>query len=137
MLKFPLEVYDKQLTLYDKDLVQFCAEYLLENGETLRFQDFPRFRQLGMKEINKAYGHLFYFGLMENRDADSATISPAVLELVDAWKHPPPPNYLDLATKWFWSKPWSIAVYVLIVVLPAVLGWVWMVRTVLAWLRSR
>ena len=54
MLKFPLELYEKQLTLYDKELVQFCGDYLPENGEILRFQDFPHFRRLGMKEIYKS-----------------------------------------------------------------------------------
>ena len=136
MLKFPLAVYAKQLTLYDKELVQFCADYLPENGEILPFQDFPHFRTLGMKEIYKSYGRLWYFGLMEKHDADNATISLAVLDLVNAWKNPPPPDYRDQVTKWFWSKPWSVALYVLVVGLPAVLGWVVMFKALLDWLRA-
>ena len=61
---------------------------------------------------------------------------PAVFDLLNAWKNPPPPDYRDLVTKWFWSKPWSIAVYLLIVGLPAVLGWVVIFRAALAWLRA-
>jgi hypothetical protein len=135
MLKFPLDVYDKQLTLYDKELVEFCAEYLPQHGEVLPFQEFPNFRKLGMKEVNRAYGHLFYLGLMKKRDADSVIVSTDVYELMSAWKNPPPRDYRDLATKWFWSKPWSIALYALVVLLPAVLGWVWIVRAAVAWLR--
>ena len=41
MLKFPLAVYEKQLTLYDKELVEFCGEYLPENGEILLLSRFP------------------------------------------------------------------------------------------------
>ena len=48
--------------------------------------------------------------------------------------NPPLPHYRDWLTKWFWSKPWSMVVYVLVIGLPALLGWVVMLKTILEWL---
>lgn len=125
------------LTEYEVELVRFCAQHYLDKGEILGYVDFPRYEELGRKKIVETHERLMRFGLMQAFSSDQVMIPPSVLEQVEEWDNPPLPDYRDRLTKWFWSKPWSIVVYTLVVGLPAVVGWVVMLKTVLEWLGAR
>ena len=122
------------LTEYEVQLVRFCAQQYIEKGDILRYVDFPHYEELGRKKILEARDRFARFGLMRGDSDKGVRILPAVLELVEQWDNPPLPDYRDRLTKWFWSKPWSIVIYVLVVGVPAIVGWVVMVRTIVEWL---
>ncbi|MGO9115608.1 MAG: hypothetical protein ACLP9L_40895 [Thermoguttaceae bacterium] len=67
---------------------------------------------------------------------EGVRILPSVFAVVHRLDNPPPeplPDYRDKVTKWFWSKPWSLAAYIVVVGLPALLGYVVMAKTILEW----
>ena len=125
------------LTEYEVELVRFCAKRYLDKGEILGYVEFPRYQELGSEQIVEIHTRFERFGLMAGFSSNGVRILPAVLDLVEQWDNPPLPDYRDRLTKWFWSKPWSIAVYALIIGLPALLGWVVMLKTILEWLGVR
>ncbi len=125
---------DSLLNDDDKLVVRFLAKHLLEKDDWIGFDELYGFRDFGKDKMKGVHARLFRLGLLPNRSSQGPGISPDVLELVKHWDNPPLPDYGDKLTKWFWSKPWSIVVYVLVVGLPALLGWVVMLRTILEWL---
>lgn len=125
------------LTEYEVELIRFCARHYLDKGDILGYVEFPHYKELGMIKIVETQERLMRFGLMQAFSSDHVRIPPAVLEQVEKWDNPPLPDYRDRLTKWFWSKSWSIVIYTLIVGLPAVVGWVAMLKIVLEWLGVR
>jgi hypothetical protein len=122
------------LTDYEKELVRFCAKHYQEKGEFLSYTEFPHYKDFGKAKAVEIHIRLDRFGITRGGDSDSMKISPDVLELVEQWDNPPIPDYRNRVTKWFWSQPWSIVVYVLTVGFPALVGWVMMGKTLLGWL---
>jgi hypothetical protein len=122
---------------YEKELVRFCAERYLAHNELIEHSDFPRYAEVGKQKALSARQRITEAGLIKGSDSESIEALPACAKLVRQWDNPPPeplPDYKDKLSKWFWSKPWSIGVYVVVVGLPAVLGYVVMAKTILEWL---
>jgi hypothetical protein len=46
----------------------------------------------------------------------------------------PSPDYPKELKTWFFSKPWSLPFWIVIVGLPALVGYVTMIKTVLGWI---
>ncbi|NQU23998.1 MAG: hypothetical protein HQ567_22170 [Candidatus Nealsonbacteria bacterium] len=65
---------------------------------------------------------------------DSFSVASGILDVVHQLDHPPPKDYWKKSITWFRSKPWSIPVLVLAVVLPALVGYVTMIETLLRWM---
>ncbi len=124
-------------TEYEIELIRFCAQHYLDKGEILGYAEFPRYEELGHQKILETRARFMRFGLMEGVSTNAVRVLPAVLDVVEQLDNPPLPDYRDWLTKWFWSKPWSIVIYILIVGLPAALGWVIMLKTILEWLGVR
>jgi hypothetical protein len=124
----------KPLTEYEIELVRFCAKHYLEKGEVLGYSECPKHEELGRKAVMEAIDRLMRFNLLAGFSSNGFRIMPALLEQVEEWDNPPLPDYRDRITKWFWSKPWSIAVYILVVGMPAVIGWIVMLKTILEWM---
>ena len=122
------------LTEYEVELVRFCAQHYLDKSEILGFVEFPRYGELGRDKILKTVERFQRFGLMQGWASNGIEILPAVFAMLEEWDNPPLPDYRDQMTKWFWSKPWSLVAYVLVVGLPAVVGWISMLKTVVGWI---
>ena len=73
----------------------------------------------------------------KGHNGEFVKIDPSIVEIVRRLANPPLPDYRDKVTKWFWSKPWSMVAYILVVGVPALLGWVVMLKTILEWLGIR
>ena len=122
------------LTEYEVELVRFCAKHYQERSEILGYVQCPKYEELGRKTVMESIERLMRFNLLKGSSSSGFEILPAVLDLVEELDNPPLPDYRDRVTKWFWSKPWSIVVYILVVGMPAVLGWIVMLKTILQWL---
>lgn len=89
------------------------------------------------------YEHLMM--LLEQRGAieivpvDNATyasdfnVAPPILEVVRQLDRPPPKDYPKAIKTWFFSKRWSVVPWLLFGVLPLLVGYVVMIKTLLEW----
>ena len=133
------------LSNYEVEVVRFLAKHFTERGELVRPDMFPRYKTWGGDTVHEVVGRLIRFRLVElvkNLRGEpqayeaGVRILPAVFAVVDRLDNPPPeplPDYRDKVSKWFWSKPWSVVVYLVVVGLPALLGYVVMTKTILEW----
>jgi hypothetical protein len=97
------------------------------------FNEFYRFGDLGKEKMEEVHTRLFRLGLLLNHTSSGPAISSNVIDLIRHWDNPPLPDYRDKVTKWFWSKPWSMGIYILIIGIPALVGWVLMLKELLIW----
>jgi hypothetical protein len=122
---------------YEQELVRWLAQkYLAHEGGMISVADFPRYEEIGKDRAFDARKRLTDSGLIEGVASWEIDVLPACVELVQQWDNPPLeplPDYRDKLSKWFWSKPWSIPVLVVLVGLPAIVTWIGMVKTVLEW----
>jgi hypothetical protein len=131
---------------YEKEMVRWCAQKYLDHEDETTLEGFPRFSEVGQERVCAARDRLVNANLIEGiplrlmGESSCVGVSsrefrvlPACVELVHAWDHPPLPDYRDKLTKWFWSKPWSIVVYIVVIGLPALLGYIVMLQTILEW----
>jgi hypothetical protein len=133
---------------YEKELVRFFAQRYLAHQEFISHAEFPRYEEVGKQKVLDARRRIREAGLIEGMhtegiidtglidliDRSRIKVLPTCLELVHAWDNPPMPDYWDKMTKWFWSKPWSVVVFLVVVVLPALVGYIVMLKTIAEWL---
>ena len=62
-------------------------------------------------------------------------IETAVLDVAQQLAHPAPKDYPKEVETWFRGKRWSVPFWLLLVGLPALVGYIIMIRFVLQWLR--
>jgi len=122
------------LTEYEIELVRYCAQHYLDKGEILGYAEFPRYEELGRRKILEAEARFVRFGLMRGWASNGVEILPAVFDLLEQWDNPPLPDYRDRLTKWVWSKPRRIIIYLLVVVCPAFVGGMVIKGAVSGWL---
>jgi hypothetical protein len=119
---------------YEKGLVRLFAQRYLDHREYVDEVEYPNDpdnpRRLGQAIDRLAQAKLIWLSPDEN---EPLAVDPACVELARQWDNPPLPDYRDKLTKWFWSKPWSVVVYVVVVGVPAAVGYVVMAKTILEW----
>lgn len=129
-----LSVVEIPFTEYEVELVRFFAQRYTIGDEIVNMKELPRYEEVGKEKLYHIRSRFTDYGLLKGHDTESVEVLPAVLGLVEQWDHPPPPDYRDRLTTWFWSKPWSIVMYIVVIGLPALVGWVVMGKTILEWL---
>ncbi len=133
-----ISLTNKLLDENDKELVRFLAKRFLNrdisNRDIIGYVEFPHYQDLGCDKILEQCERLNRCGLLQTFSNNGETILPTVLELVEYWDNPPLPNLKDELIKWFWSRPWSVVVFVVVVGLPLLVTWVSMLKTLLEWL---
>lgn len=102
---------------YEQELVRFFAQCYLEHREEIDHEEFPRYAELGKERILQARERLTDAELITGAHSTGIKVLPAILDAVKQLDNPLLPDYRDKLTKWFWSKPWSIAIYILVAVL--------------------
>ncbi len=122
------------LTVYEVELLEFFAQRFQAGKEIVNMEEFPRYAEVGKEEALRARKRLTDYGLLKGYSSMDVEIPAIVVGLVEFWHNPPPADYRDRVTRWFWSKWWSIGIYLLVVGLPTVVGWIVMVKTVLEWI---
>ena len=122
------------LTEYEVELLEFFAQRFHDGNEVVSMEEFPRYAEVGKEEALRVRKRLTDYGLLVGYSSMNIEVPAKVLGLVESWKNPPPADYRDSLTKWFWSRWWSIGIYILVVGLPTVVGWIVMVKTVLEWI---
>lgn len=119
---------------YEKELVRFFAQRCREHHELVERTELPRHQEVDDHTEAVALNRLDEAELISIFTRSQVKVLPACVELVQAWDNPPLPDYRDKATKWFWSKWWSLPVWLVFVGLPALVGYIVMLKTILEWL---
>ena len=123
-----------QFSDYEKDVIRYCAKYYGEKDTLVEIEGLPHSKELGTG-IWGLVDRLSRLRLLGSpATAAHRTILPACVELVHAWDNPPLPDYRDKVTKWFWSKWWSVGIYLVVIILPASVGYIVMLKTALEWM---
>jgi hypothetical protein len=120
-----------KLNEYEVQLVRFFAKHYEEKDRWVALADIPDFAD--KEKFGAAYDRLIRFGYVISDSSCGLEILPPCLEAVETWDNPPLPDRWDEATKWFRSKRWSLPVLVLAVGLPALKGWVDVIKMLLEW----
>jgi len=125
---------------YEKEVVRFLAEKCDDEwGEwdVVHMKEFPRFKEVGKDRVQTVTKGLLKRGLLTRRASlleDGLYISCDVHDLVLLLANPPPADYWKSVITWFRSRWWSIPVLVIAVLLPLMVQWVEMIKTLLRWI---
>ena len=120
-----------ELNEYEVELVRFLADRFARN-QYFSYDELPGAKEKPM-DHRAAIIQLMRFEFIGGRTAMTGEILPKCLDQVEAWDNPPLRDRWDEATKWFRSRWWSLPVLVLAVGLPALKGWVDVIRMLLEW----
>ena len=99
----------------------------------MRIDELPRYEQLGSDGLMPLIDRFTNFGWLVWETNRGLMIRGKVLDAVEQIENPPPKDYWKSLTTWFRSKPWSIPVLLLLIVLPLVVKWIEMIQKVLRW----
>ena len=125
---------------YEQELIRFFAQRYREQNECVDYHEFPRYEEKGIGAINWARDRLTQIGVIAGEHSTGIRVLPRILEVLELINNPPKPplpDYRDKLTKWFFSKRWSVVVYVLVIGLPALVGWIVMLKTLLDWATTK
>ena len=107
----------------EKELFRFLAKHFDEKGKIVEFSEFPRFDKVKKSGVVRETTRLYRYGLLSDYGPTGYIIPHALLEVAYELDHPPRKDYRKVIPDWFFSKPWSIPVLVIAVVLPALYQW--------------
>jgi hypothetical protein len=65
---------------------------------------------------------------------DSFSIKPSVLDVLHEIENPPIKNHLTEWTSWWFGVPWRAAISLIAIILPLIVQWIEMIKTVLKWI---
>lgn len=119
---------------YEQEVIHFLAKHFSEKDQHVEFSEFPHFEELGRNKILEVAERLARFGLLEDHTNRSMTILPGVIDVAEKLNNPPVRDRWEETTKWFRSKWWSLPVLGLLVGLPALKGWVDIVKSIAEWM---
>ena len=116
---------------YEVELIRFFAKHFKETDKYVAFADIPGDDE---EKFRAAYDRLARFHFVKGYTDRRIEILLACLEAVEAWDNPPLRDRWDETTKWFRSKWWSLPLLVIAVGLPALKGWVDVIKMLLEWM---
>lgn len=124
------------LSDYEQRVIRLLAKHYHENSERFRIDNLPK-DNLTRDDIRKIILRLERYGLIEPCTNESIRILPRLLDAAHQLDNPPTPDDRDYpkeVERWFRSKWWSVPLWMLLVVLPALVGYITMIRMLLEWL---
>jgi hypothetical protein len=119
---------------FEKELLRFCAQCYCEKPDEVAYKDLPGYKDPGYDKIQPVLSRLIQLKLLRGFSDKAIKVLPGCVELVHTWENPPLPDRWGEATKWFRSKRWSLPVLVIAVGLPALKGWVDVIKMLLDWM---
>ena len=115
---------------YEKELIRFLAKHYDEKGKIIEFSEVPHFDEPGQKGVPREIDRLKRYGLLLDFGITGYKIRPAVLEVAHELDNPPPKDYPKQVEPWVRSHWWSI----LLLGLPALVGYIAMLQALLQWM---
>ena len=120
---------------YEEEVVRFLAERFDRGGNRVELSEFPRYEEVGEQEVYKVIGRFENFHWLESEACSSWHIPASILTVAIELDNPPEKDYWKWVITWFRSKWWSIPVLVIVVGLPALVGYASMIQTLFQWMK--
>lgn len=111
----------------DAKVISFLVDHFDEEGEHFRSGDVSMATQLPVEKVTKILERFWRYQLVSRLTrADDWKLEPQLLSVADQLRGPDPAerDYPKDVEKWFRSKWWSVPVWGIFVILPALVGYV-------------
>lgn len=119
------------------DVARFLAQHFREKGkfDYVAYSDFPNYEELGEQQAANIAQRFKSFGWVGSVAAGTFKVEPAILDIAYQLDNPPPKDYWKRTVTWFRSNRWSVPFVLILIVLPLLVQWVEMIKTLLRWVR--
>jgi len=118
----------------EQEYIRALAEHYDKTGTVIALKDLPRYEEFGQQKVLDLVARLKRYDFVEFHSRDSLKIFPLVLDIVDQIDNPPVPNYWQELRKWLLKSKWRVAIVAAFVLLPLIVKWVEMLKTMLTWI---
>ena len=115
-------------------VLRFLAKRFHAGGNWGSFDCIPMPDGCDEQWRSKLIHRLNNYGIIRITSTGSFDIRPLVCEVVDKLDNPVKPNYWKKSLDWWFSAKWRAAITIFVVLLPLLVQWIEMIRTVLTWL---
>lgn len=123
-----------QLNQDEQALVEFLSEEFHRGEQIANIQTLPGYEKLGSAVVDQMLTRFENYGWIKHQSISQVLIRPAILHIYDQLRNPPEKDYWADVVKWFKSHWWSVPAVAVVVVLPLVVTWIEMIKTVLGWI---
>jgi hypothetical protein len=113
----------------EKTIIRYLARNF-DKGETWTDErKFPGVKEVGIDRIYEIRSRFIGLGWLywvreDSAFSSSLKVDPVILEVAHELDNPELPNYWETTTAWFFSKPWSVPLVAIVVLLPILVQWV-------------
>jgi hypothetical protein len=112
----------------EKTIIRFLAEHFDKGTLYCDERRFPGVKESGIERVtqirNRFVGLGWLYWVRENSAySSSLKVDPVILEIAHLIDNPPLPNYWESFTGWFFSKPWSVPLALVVVLAPILWQW--------------
>jgi hypothetical protein len=93
----------------------------------------PRESDETIDQIKNMISKFARFNVLKWETTGAFSIQQSLIELVHEIENPPARNHLSEWTIWWFGKPWRAAISAVAIILPLIVQWIEMLKTVLDW----
>lgn len=127
---------DRKFTFSDEEVevLRFLSERFHRGGSRFSVSSVPIPDGCDEQWRWRIVGRLANYGYIESETIDSYRIYSGIASLVDRIDNPPPQNHWKELLTWWFASRWRAAVTAFLVILPLIVQWIAMIKTVLEWI---
>ncbi|MEO9933351.1 hypothetical protein [Rhodopirellula bahusiensis] len=118
----------------EKEVLRFLDERFHAGAKWVDVSSVPLPNGCDEQWRDRIVSRLETYGLIRFDSNSSFVLDPRIAELVYQLNNPPKPNYWKSTIEWWFSAKWRAAITVLTILLPLIVQWVEMIKTVLRWI---
>ncbi len=119
----------------DAKVIAFLVDHFDGNGRHVDVKDIVASTKIGYEEIVRILERFSNYELVERLTHGGSlwAVEPGLLSVAVQLRTKPERDYPKDFEKWFRGKWWSVPVQIIFVGLPAFVGYIAMLRAILAW----
>ena len=118
----------------EQEVMRFLAKRFHAGNSGCKTTDIPLPNGFDDKWLWSTIQRLNNYGMVDRKTNIHIDIKPKLLEAVERLNNPETPNYWKKAIEWWFSTRWRAAATIVAVILPLLVQWIEMIRTVLRWM---
>jgi hypothetical protein len=122
---------------YEEEVVRFLATRYHQGGKYVQLSEFPRYEEVGQDRVFRVVARFENYLWIDSYASDMWTISGLITDIADRLDNPPPDDYRQTIEAWFFSKWWSVPLWLLFILPPAIVGYVEFVKALIEWFTGK
>ena len=115
-------------------VLRFIAGRFHNGGSWFALESIPIPEGCDVQWRDRLLGRLSNYGLIRSQSCDSFEIRPTIAPLLDQLDNPPKKNYWKELLDWWFSSRLRVGVTAFVILLPLLVQWIGMIKTVLEWI---